>query len=333
MHSLHRLASRATRLRRFQRARRRRTRARGGARRRPGQARRAPGSLSSSWEACELGGERSPTARRRAHVRAALALRRRARVGARRDLRRGRQRGRRDRAHVRAGVRPGGAAARARARPLVAHAIGVATAAHGAERIAAVARLPGSARGSSRRGVGRARRGRARHDAAGAVEAVARGVPRPGHSVLGQGTFAAAQPAFERLATRFAEERLATDADAEVGAFLSAGASRRRALDARQVPPALRDSGGCTAELPVAGVTAHARAALAIPRNRLSPKSRARASPIPEGRLRLDGRRVGDRLVAAPPLRETAAVFGLLHRPLDEVSAMLPASVNRLMSS
>ena len=43
---------------------------------------------------------------------------------------------------------------------------------------------------------------------AGAVEAVARGVPRPGHSVLGHGTFTAARPAFERLASAYVAQAM-----------------------------------------------------------------------------------------------------------------------------
>jgi hypothetical protein len=42
-------------------------------------------------------------------------------------------------------------------------------------------------------------------DQPGAVEACARGVPRPGHSVLGGGTFRAARPAIEVLARAYAE--------------------------------------------------------------------------------------------------------------------------------
>ena len=135
------------------------------------------------------------------------------------------------------------------ARPLVAHAVRVATATHGAERVAAVARLPGLCAWIVETAAWAALdAGEVGTEAAGAVEAVARGVPRPGHSVLGQGTFAAARPAFEQLATQFAEKRLATDPDAEVGAFLSAGAELvgvHWMHDKSEA--ALRDSGGCTA--------------------------------------------------------------------------------------
>ena len=250
MHSLHRLASRATRLRRFSApadVARALEEARGA-----DLAKRAElaGSLSSSWEACELG--EAQTLADGAGAVHTFALRSRCGV---------------ELASVRAAIFGAGGNADVAtalmfgpacdpalplalaARPLVAHAIGVATAAHGAERIAAVARLPGlcawivATRAWD--GLDAAELG---DDAAGAVEAVARGVPRPGHSVLGQGTFAAAQPAFERLATRFAEERLATDADAEVGAFLSAGAELVGVHWMHdKSPPALRDSGGCTA--------------------------------------------------------------------------------------
>jgi len=83
----------------------------------------------------------------------------------------------------------------------------------------------------------------------GAVEAVARGVPRPGHSVLGHGTFKAARPAFEDLAKAYVA-KTATDPDAEVAMFQAAGAevlgiNWMQATD----PDALKDCAGCTVHL------------------------------------------------------------------------------------
>ena len=80
----------------------------------------------------------------------------------------------------------------------------------------------------------------------GAVEAVARGVPRPGHSVLGQGTFKAAEPAFKHLALEFAAKSM-TNADSEVAMYGAAGAqvigiNWMHATD----EAALRECAGCT---------------------------------------------------------------------------------------
>jgi hypothetical protein len=55
-----------------------------------------------------------------------------------------------------------------------------------------------------------------------AVLAVAHGKPRPGHSVLGQGTFSAAEPAWVELAGRFANEPAAE----EVRVYVAAGFSK-----------------------------------------------------------------------------------------------------------
>ncbi len=99
-------------------------------------------------------------------------------------------------------------------------------AAHGAERVLAVAPLPGlcawvveqqawNKLDSTTPGFS--------DDQPGAVEAVARGVPRPGHSVLGIGTFKAARPAFERFALEYAKATL-SDADSEAAMFASSGA-------------------------------------------------------------------------------------------------------------
>ena len=83
----------------------------------------------------------------------------------------------------------------------------------------------------------------------GAVEAVARGVPRPGHSVLGVGTFKAARPAFERLAMTYARSTLAS-ADSEAGMFASAGGELTNINWMHSTDPeALRDCAGCTATL------------------------------------------------------------------------------------
>ena len=83
----------------------------------------------------------------------------------------------------------------------------------------------------------------------GAVEAVARGVPRPGHSVLGVGTFKAARPAFERLAFEYAMQTR-TDADAEHAMFAAAGAELAGINWMHNPEPeALRDCAGCTASL------------------------------------------------------------------------------------
>ena len=81
-----------------------------------------------------------------------------------------------------------------------------------------------------------------------AVEAVARGVPRKGHSVLGQGTFAAARPAFEALALDYAKQ--CADPDSEVlclrdfvGGSQLAGVNWMHDTSEQ----AMKASGGCTA--------------------------------------------------------------------------------------
>ena len=87
-----------------------------------------------------------------------------------------------------------------------------------------------------------------------AVEAVARGVPRPGHSAVGGGTFAAAKPAFERLGREYAR-LLLREPDSECAAYHAAGGeltaiNYMHASDAA----ALRDHAGVTVsfELPSA---------------------------------------------------------------------------------
>ena len=122
---------------------------------------------------------------------------------------------------------------------------------HGAERVAAVAALPGlcewvvETRGWEGEGLTEEQRG--------AVEAVARNEPRPGHSVLGVGTFGAAQAAFEPLALRFAER---DHADAQCTAFRGAGASLMGVhwMHSSTLED-LRDSAGCTASFEFPPVT------------------------------------------------------------------------------
>ncbi len=83
-------------------------------------------------------------------------------------------------------------------------------------------------------------------EAAGAVLAVANGRPRPGHSVLGQGTFRAAEPAWTALAGRFAETAAAEEANVyrDAGFFVH---SIRHMADAS--PEGLAQSGGAMAIL------------------------------------------------------------------------------------
>ena len=89
---------------------------------------------------------------------------------------------------------------------------------HGAERVAAIAALPGlcewvvDTRGWEGEGL--------TEEQSGAVEAVARNEPRSGHSILGVGTFDAARAAFEPLALQFAGH---DHADAQCTAFRTAG--------------------------------------------------------------------------------------------------------------
>lgn len=84
----------------------------------------------------------------------------------------------------------------------------------------------------------------------GAALAVALGRPRPGHSVLGQGTFRAAQPAWAVLAARFAESAAAQ----EVALFKTAGLMDSRVqLLADTSPEALAQSGGAMVMLALPG--------------------------------------------------------------------------------
>lgn len=82
-----------------------------------------------------------------------------------------------------------------------------------------------------------------------AVEAVAKGVPRAGHSVLGVGTYRAARPPFERLAMTYANASLA-DADAELAMYASSGAVLERVHWMHATDEgALRDCAGCSVSL------------------------------------------------------------------------------------
>ena len=125
----------------------------------------------------------------------------------------------------------------------------------GAERVVAVAPLPGLCRWVVDNSAWTAAEAEDAKPAdileiAAAVEAVAKGVPRPGHSVLGVGTFKAARPAFERLAFGYAQRTLALDPDSEVAMFTGEGAELVQINwmhDASE--EALRDCAGCTATL------------------------------------------------------------------------------------
>jgi hypothetical protein len=87
-------------------------------------------------------------------------------------------------------------------------------------------------------------------DMAEAVEAIARGVPRKGHSVLGQGTFTAGRPAFEALAWHFAQTQ--RDPDAEITCLRDfVGGAKLAGINWMHdtSPEAMKASGGCTAAL------------------------------------------------------------------------------------
>ena len=123
----------------------------------------------------------------------------------------------------------------------------------GAERVVAVAPLPGLCKWiASEAAWDRLDSGAPDFapDQPGAVEAVAKGIPRPGHSVLGVGTFKAAEPAFKRLAMEYAATKLTADGDAEVAMFVTAGAEVMGInwMHA-QSEEALRDCAGCTVTL------------------------------------------------------------------------------------
>jgi len=81
---------------------------------------------------------------------------------------------------------------------------------------------------------------------AGAVEAIARGQPRPGHSVLGIGTFNAARPAWEALADGYTQIQ-SWDPNSEISLFKSCGATLIGVQWMHdKSPEAIRESGGCT---------------------------------------------------------------------------------------
>ena len=80
--------------------------------------------------------------------------------------------------------------------------------------------------------------------AAGAAVAIALGRPRPGHSVLGQGTFRDAEPAWVALAGRYAE----TDAAEEAALYRTAGGVGVGVQHlATTEPAAMADYGGAMA--------------------------------------------------------------------------------------
>ena len=82
-----------------------------------------------------------------------------------------------------------------------------------------------------------------------AVAAIAYNRPRPGHSVLGQGTFAEAEPAWVTLAGRFAEEPAAEEVRAYVAAGFSNDIKLQPMVDT--TPKGLAESGGTIALLKV----------------------------------------------------------------------------------
>lgn len=83
-------------------------------------------------------------------------------------------------------------------------------------------------------------------DQPGAVEAVAKGLPRPGHSVLGVGTYKAARPAFELLAMQYAQHSLADpDNEAAMYAASSAQIANVNWMHATD-QEAMLDCAGCT---------------------------------------------------------------------------------------
>ena len=78
----------------------------------------------------------------------------------------------------------------------------------------------------------------------GAIEAIALGRPRPGHSVLGAGTYRDAEQDFTTLALGFADRRVT----GECAYFRDAGAKLAGINWLHDTSPeALADSGGATA--------------------------------------------------------------------------------------
>ena len=130
--------------------------------------------------------------------------------------------------------------------PLVKAAL-ISLHAEGAERVTAVASLPGlCAWLTAEEAWLRVNPNEHGDEAAGSVEAVARGRPRPGHSVLGQGTFAKAESAFKELALEYAGTDV--DADHESALLRVAGASLVGIHWLHDTSErAMRESGGVTA--------------------------------------------------------------------------------------
>jgi hypothetical protein len=87
-------------------------------------------------------------------------------------------------------------------------------------------------------------------EAGGAAMAVALGKPRPGHSVLGQGTFAAAQPAWETLAERYIDDQLGRPegllgSSSELALYMEQGGTRVGIAAMQDTSPAgLATAGG-----------------------------------------------------------------------------------------
>ena len=87
--------------------------------------------------------------------------------------------------------------------------------------------------------------------------AVALGKPRPGHSVLGHGTYAAAQPAWEQLAERYITEELDLEhsegplgRSSELALYISQGATRVGVASMQDTSPqGLAAAGGAMAAL------------------------------------------------------------------------------------
>eukprot|EP00961_Rhodomonas_salina_P121221 1631692-Rhodomonas_salina.1 len=84
-------------------------------------------------------------------------------------------------------------------------------------------------------------------DESASIEAIAKGVPRPGHSVLGQGTFKAGRAGMEQLAMAYATTELRANQDSAMCMYADAGAELQginymHATD----PDALSDCAGCT---------------------------------------------------------------------------------------
>ena len=119
-----------------------------------------------------------------------------------------------------------------------------------AERVVAVAPLPGFCKwivdNTAWEGIDASEDA----DAPGAVEAVAKGRPRPGHSVLGQGTFKAARPALTTLALQYTASTLLADPDAEAAMYVASGAQVANVNYMHDATPeALAESAGCTVTL------------------------------------------------------------------------------------